>query len=102
MTRNVKLVDTAASLYKSTDFDYILTRTLSEDVNSQLNKNYGEDVSVEFLKPGAFYVNIENSTHDKNMPELEQEVYEIVLNRYGEAYKRAKQYLATLEGVEVE
>lgn len=102
MTRNVKLVDTAAAVYKSVDFDYILTKTLSEDVNSQLNKSYGEDVSVEFIKPGAFYVNIENSTHNKNMPELEQEVYEIVLSSYGESYKKARQELATLEGVEVD
>ena len=102
MTKKVKLVDSAAPVYKSTDFDYILTRTLSEAVNSQLNKNYGDEVTVEFIKPGAFYVNIENSTSNKNMPELEQEVYEIVLSSYGDSYTRAKQRLATLEGVEVD
>tara|TARA_R110000851_G_scaffold89767_1_gene195874 strand:+ start:592 stop:897 length:306 start_codon:yes stop_codon:yes gene_type:complete len=97
----MKFTDKANGLFTSPSFDFILTRTLSEEINSQLNAKYGDTVHVSFDRPGAFSVEIDNKDASLSMPDLEQTVYSMVLASYGEAYQKAKETLANIENINI-
>lgn len=97
----MKFTDKASGVFTSPSFDFILTRTLSEEINSQLNEKYGDTVHVSFDRPGAFSVEIDNKDASLSMPDLEQTVYSMVLASYGGAYQKAKETLADLENIDV-
>jgi hypothetical protein len=99
--KKIKIVDKAEPVFNSIDFDNILTHTLSEEVNKELSKTYGDRIHIEVTKPGAFYIDIDQKGSRIKMEKLEQEVYQLLLSIYGDAYQKAKSKLAILEGVGV-
>lgn len=98
--KKFKLTDTAAPVYESVDFNYILTKVLSEEVNIELSLRYGNEIRVDMEKSGEFYVVIDRTKERKpNKKDLEREVMDIIAQKYGESYMKAKARLAAVEGV---
>jgi uncharacterized protein YaaN involved in tellurite resistance len=95
----MKYVDKAAGIFESPSFETVLTQTLSKDINKQLSVKYGDAVQVEVERPGAFNVDIVNSSSLK-LEELEQVVYDMLLSTYAASYQTAKMQLALLENVD--
>lgn len=98
--KKVKLVDTASPIYKSIDFNYIFTKVLSEEVNQELSSRYGNQVRIEMERSGQFFVVLDRK--DSSSPtkkDLEREVMDVVAEKYGDSYTKAKTRLAFIEGV---
>lgn len=94
----VKLTDKASDVFSSNHFDYTFTKVLMDAVNDKLKEEHGDNVKVEFERPGMFFVIVEGST---GMKTLEREVMGMITGMYGEVYQKTKEQLAFLEGVNI-